>query len=772
MLSATHEADDSLSKFFERPIYVQRYSWLPGSGAPLTGVFDPWTLFFENPRVINRICNYQLLNAKLKVKFMLNGNSFYYGRLMADYVPLRSLDDVTSANTLAIENAVAASQRMHLFLDPTTSQGGVMTLPFIFWKNSLEIPSSEWNQMGTIYLRELEALKHANAATTPVEITIAVWAEDVVLSCPTTVEPAGLVAQAGKMSKTADEYSSSPISNMASSVAQMAGRLASVPVIGAYARATQMAASSVGMLARVFGYSRPAILQDVAPMRPTLVGNLCNTDCGDPVTKLTVDSKQELSIDPRIFGADLGDELVISKIASIQSYLTQFPWTVARAANDCLFQIRVNPRVNVNVGLAYHLPACAFASMPFTYWRGTMRYRFQVVASGLHQGRLKIVYDPSYVNSVESNVSFTKVIDLANERDFTIDVAWGQSRTFLSMAAQITSATHFANGTVGGLNASCNGVLSVYVQNTLVSPNSAINNDISINVFVSACDDIEFAQPSEAQFQSLGTLYALTPQSEEISIPIEVNAPTSTASAECMASCDDSDHTSAVFFGEKIVSFRQLLRRYQYHSSYLGPLTGDFMWRVQTTDFPPYRGYSANALHTTSAVAPNSYNYVKSTLLHFLSPAFLGVRGGMRSKYIAHCENPLGLSSMTATRGATLSIGNITTSAVSYASDSAYSRSQMGNTTALLAGGAATAPVQQPVLELEFPYYTNSRFSPAKRVSGLLTEPGPFQNTHAVRMVTSGAYTKRLDRYVSVGEDFQLFFFQGCPPLYVLVNPA
>jgi hypothetical protein len=69
--------------------------------------------------VINRLNNYQLLKSKLHVRFVINGNGFYYGRLMADYTMLPNVDDVTSTSTLVAANAIPASQRMKVFIDPS-----------------------------------------------------------------------------------------------------------------------------------------------------------------------------------------------------------------------------------------------------------------------------------------------------------------------------------------------------------------------------------------------------------------------------------------------------------------------------------------------------------------------------------------------------------------------------------------------------------------------------------------------------------------------------
>ena len=101
--------DASLENFFSRPIKIQSYNW--GTGTNLFETFNPWQDFFENTRVINRITNYNLLRCKLKVRIMLNGNGFHYGRAIASYIPLHNLDEFTKDRAFFIEDVVEASQR-------------------------------------------------------------------------------------------------------------------------------------------------------------------------------------------------------------------------------------------------------------------------------------------------------------------------------------------------------------------------------------------------------------------------------------------------------------------------------------------------------------------------------------------------------------------------------------------------------------------------------------------------------------------------------------
>jgi hypothetical protein len=752
--------DYNLDDFFARPIQVATYTWTPLQVLPFGQNFNPWTLFFGNKRVINRITNFNLLSAQLKVKFMINGNPFLFGRLMADYVPFYADDTVTSASTLDINHAVAASQRLNIMIDPTTSQGGVLSLPFMYWKNNLSIPDAEWASMGQIFIRELVGLKHANGGTDPISITISVWAEQVRLSCPTSKNSSAIVAQSAR-----SEYSSSPIQNMASSVAHGAGMLSNMPVIGPYALATQMISSTVGAIARIFGFSAPANISDLTTMRSHAVTRLANTDRKDDVSKLTLDSKQELTIDPSVCGVQTGDELVISTIATKQSYLMSFDWTTARANNYVLFSARVSPIHVVVDTTKLYIPAVSFAAIPFKYWRGTMKYRFQIVCSAYHRGRIVVSYDPYYPTSRELNVAFSRIVDISNERDFTIEVGMASPLSYLdvspTLALYAKTGDDYANTTEA-----FNGSLTVSVLNELTVPNDIVNNDISVNVFVSGCDDLEFAVPTSQHISNMVLHGALEPQSdrEEVSevIPPAENDPLTSAPIEQANSCLDTDSTNLVYFGETITSFRALLKRYNYHSSQLafGNAIGN-IWKVTAPDFPDPRGYYTWGANSDGV---NNVNYNPTTLLNYLAPAYLCRRGGLRSKYMFTGD-------ITSTTPCIMVRENL-------APGDNHSNAELGiNITdkdLFALGRESSWPMSWPgaevtdlniqsTIEVELPHYNNLRFQLTKDVDMPSHSRAFNVNWHSFYTTITSGSTHSVDRYVSVAEDFNLVLFQGCP---------
>lgn len=121
----THDVD--LGRFFGRPVKILEEEW--GTGSVLSTTFNPWQLFFQNTRVWNRISNYNLLRSKLHIRVILNGNGFQYGRAILAYNPLDGLDNFKP--TAFVSNDITQlSQLPHVYINPTTSQGGEMTLPF------------------------------------------------------------------------------------------------------------------------------------------------------------------------------------------------------------------------------------------------------------------------------------------------------------------------------------------------------------------------------------------------------------------------------------------------------------------------------------------------------------------------------------------------------------------------------------------------------------------------------------------------------------------
>lgn len=765
--------DADLANFFARPIKILSANW--STSLFFSETFNPWSLFFENPRVSNRISNYYLARAKLKVKFLINGTTFHYGRLMASYLPLAPYDDFTQDRAYILDDRIAASQRPHVFLNPTTSQGGTLTLPFVWSLNNMNVTQSDWSSLGQIHIRELTGLKHANDTGDIVTISVFAWAEDVVLSVPTSVEPNTLSPQMGEV----DEYGTGPVSKPAAVVAQAAGALSVLPTIGPYARATQSVASGVSKLAHLLGFSAPTVIDPLTQVTPRYVGNLTNVNIPDSSTKLSLDCKQETTIDSRVVGLDGTDEMTIRSIATRESYLTSFTWPLDAAPEDLLWNTEVSPVLwneFTQGATELHFPACCFAALPFRYWRGTMKFRFQVVASGFHKGRMKIAYDPVYFASNEYNTNYTRIIDIGTEKDFTVSIGWGRDRSLCgSRTPGLSTMPYGTDPLPTASEIYSNGMLSVFVVNDLVVPNTTVNNDITVNVFVSAGEDFEVFQPSSVKIENYSwfttdppppVLDAQTGELEE-DVPIQGNVSESMLSAPA-----PTDHTVDIYTGDPIMSFRQCLKRYNWFTVYLSgqETTQDYIWSARVPNYPFYRGYAPDGIHRTAASHP--YNYCKMTLLNWVIPAYTCVRGGVRWKYITTGGNTnrnetlfavSRLSDDDSFNGFSTTYEPLETMG---ATESVRAKQYVRSFPHTWEGAAVTSVNQNPVVEVDIPYYSQFRFLPAKDADRTSSSYENYYHRLWLTQITSSSGNiepPAVHAFVSISEDFNLAFFTGCP---------
>lgn len=776
--------DATLENFFSRPIKIATQSW--STGVTMNADFDPWALYFTNPRVANRLANYNLLRCKLKVKVIINGNGFQYGRALVAYLPHYVWDEASTNSALVREDLVQTSQLPHVFLDPTTSTGGELTLPFFCQTNYLDIPSSQWETMGRLFIRQLNTLKHANGASDVVTISVFAWAEDVKLNVLTSVESSTLTPQSGKEIDEANKKGT--ISGPATAVAKAAGALTSIPYIAPFAAATQMAASTTAGVAKAFGYCRPPVTKNPEPYRPTANSSLAVTNVPDTAHKLTVDDKQELSIDPRIVGLSGVDPMNIKEIAKRESYLTSFSWPIGRASETILWNSRVSPCLWAERDaetVSFHFPACCMAALPFQFWTGTIRFRFQIVASAFHKGRLKFVYDPKYINSNEYNTNYVSIVDIAEQQDFTIEIANGQEVTLLSHARPgLDSVTTLYGDTRFTSQEDGNGVIGVYVVNELTTPNSLVNNDIEVNVYVSAGDDFEVFVPNDhfknfvlkPQMGMEGTS-TIVPESQNTD---ELDAPQQSEAHSLGPTSSDDSLVNKVFTGESITSFRTMLKRYSLHTSVGGFAgTGQKILAGRFPLYPFYRGAIAGAVHTASS---GPYNFCNALLLHWVTIAHSGWRGSIRYKMVPRGpwdrDNRIDVQRHPITDS--IEYGLAFYSQIAYATPShtayhslsyqmpisdAYKNLQ-GNHGMTLAHSNVN-----PIVEFEMPYYSPARFVPGKKLNVTNTLFNTMEGFDFNARISDWSNMTAIDFFVAAGEDYQVYFWTGLPRMYYEAAP-
>lgn len=830
--------DAELGNFFNRPIKrTTDILWTEDTTISTVPGFNPWSEYFSDPRVLEKIKNFNLLRCNLKIKFLVNGNQFHFGRLCASYIPLHLRDQITVQNPafLTANDMIQASQRPHLYIDPLKSDGGTMTLPYFYHNNFMNIVRQEWNEMGHIQLYLLNPLRAANGPAQPVRISVLMWAEDVVLSIPTASDPGGsapasfdpdeFAPSSGKSKKgDKDEYGTGLISKPASVLSGIAGKLKDVPVIGPYARATEIAAGATAGVASLFGYSRPTQPKAPSYITPRYIGNLANTNIEDTATKLALDAKQELSVDSRTMGLTGEDEMTVLSISQRESYLNTFLWNYGTASETHLQSYEVSPVLWGGTSLSItgvHVPACAFATLPFEFWTGTMHFRFQIVASAVHKGRLKFVFDPqTNAATTAYNVAYTRIVDISEERDFTMSIGWANERPFLRhrglRLVSNNSSPHGPNLITSPGNHRCNGVLSVYVLNESVgmTTDEDATNTIQINTFISTGPDFRVAGPTSSVIQDIhyfppsGAVVPASgrtlknefqdyqPQSggdhPDADHTTEENAPVQTQVVDTIAE-PVSDLILHSISGEVIASFRTCLKRYNLHAFWPGRMftAPNYFYRFINSNFPIYYGFSPRGIGRAiinfgpHAGSVRRHNMCRTTLLNYITPAYVAWRGGIRWKYVKLNWEHHDLTTVDRLCTSDLQTQNYavrrydsTRDHTDGANGYTRARQELLNTPHGWSGCEATISNQNPSIEVELPFYSNKRFYAAKTLrieeSGTMFEQTEQAQYHRyiTRFSQPATVPAGVTAFVSTGEDFNLAFFTGCPRLWSLGLPG
>jgi len=800
-----------LGDFLSRPLRIGSHNLT--NGFYMDVQFNPWHDFLSNATVINKLQNYSLIRGTMHVKFLINGGPFYFGNIICGYKPKGVGYDFVQGNVDLVQDyfqrAILLSQRQHLIINPTNSQGGELILPFFHDKNYLDlIDSTDILDMGEISMISLAALDRAIGAgdQRQINITVMAWMTNVEMAGPTTQ---GVLSQSGKVKK--DEYGKGIISRPAKAIARWAGKLSAIPEIGPYATATSMAAEGAGKLAELWGFSRPVNVAPIDRYKHQMFGILANSSIDEAVEKLSYDPKQELTVDHNITGANLDDELSIKAITSKSSLLTYFTWSATTNENSLLGTINVTPchcdfrnDGTSEYGTEWVQTPLAHATFPFKYWRGGINYRFQINASDLHRGRLLLVYDPRGFTGTaipDTNTVFSRVIDLEETKDFTLPIHWFQQKSWARVPDGPTSLGIGKDSNQPSDQAEfSNGQLRIYVLNELTGPDEDLTNSVRIVTWISGASDYEVAVPDDymirraafggefihsttvvnGSWSQSGIVVDATSQSGLLN-----NAKAAKASkpghdgSEWLEPIGEPSSPSAlslVYQGETFDSFRDMFKRYNlsgvfarsHDSTKSGRAT---RYRISLPNFSMYNGRAeTNGMYQQArdgGLNAVNYNITGRTLLNWITPAFAARRGGIRYKYmLGYYNNATSPISMIVSRGKR---DNSYIGTNELVLDTATTNKHAAYATVQETGhnGSAYTGRQVPCLEIELPYYSDKKFEDA---SDIVTASLYPHQTHHVDVYDGNRQTHgdlEIFQYVATGEDFNLSWYVNAPSFFV-----
>lgn len=775
------DSSASLQEYLSRPVKIATRLWNISDAAYTKVTVYPWSAYLMNTRVQKKLANFAYIRGNLKIRVLTNASPFYYGAMRVCYQPLPTLKPDTILST-GLQACIPYSQRTGFMIRPGQNEAYEMTLPFFYQANKFDLTGvltgGNANELGKLDYVIYAALQSANSvAAAGVTVDTYAWLEDVELSSYTVVP----------QSSEVDEYGEGVVSKPATALAAMASTVKDVPGIGKFATATEIGARAIAHIARLFGYTNVPVVADAMPFRSEPFPHMAATDIGYPVEKLTVDSKAELSVHPSALGLPVTDELAVVNLVSRESFITSVPWSTTNLEDDLLFSAKVTPlnysstgdTVNTQIDMT---PAAMVACL-YKHWRGDLIYRFDVIASPYHKGRLIVSHDPTGTSGVNimnttttTNAVNTHIIDLAETTSFELRVPYQQPTSYVLTRAGVNSTFLTASAkpwTVGGATSvlsqgDINGYITLRVQTVLTAPVAVA--PVNVLVSVRGADNLEFANPSNPPVY----LSTFTAQSGEFDEAHQADTSTlgNTVSTQMT-------QRTRMHFGESVACLRPLLRRMCYHSSvpassngnnYTG---GDWILQYRFRRLPTMFGYDPNGIFlATGLVTPASsfpFNYANMTPLTWVMPAFVAYRGSMNWSFDITSAGKL-LSNVSVVRdnnntnGAGIGFYNVTSTATASTRAQLYGRRSRGT----VCGTTLTNMNTQSGVNVSVPNMTQYRFQTtdfATANAGSVLD-GSLQEACALEVKESNSinpFEINIESYVGAGADFNLHYFLNVP---------
>jgi hypothetical protein len=572
------------------------------------------------------------------------------------------------------------------------------------------------------------------------------------------------------------------VSKPATTVAKAASYFENIPIIGPFAKATSIGARAIAGIASIFGFSNVPVIDETKPMRNEVAPQFASCEISYPVQKLTLDPKNELSIDPRITGINSGlDEMDINHLVTRDSYLCMLTWTTAQTLDQILFWSRVGPNLydctNVanNQRLLYMTPMSYIANL-FAQWRGDIIFTFKVIASKYHKGRLRISYDPTgdstrniYNTPDNVNIVQTAIIDIGESSEVSFRIPYQQGRQFLNTRSNTYSLANRGWDNAGTNpvtypydGAFDNGVISVRVLNVLTSP--AASSTVNIRVHVRAADNLELANPANVSTDQYFSPYQA--QSEILS-------------GDTKGAPDDQ---YLVHFGENVRSLRQLLRRYNYVSTdyYAVSNSSSKLFTFTRTFFkmPLLPGYTNQGINTALKLSdgtPASYNFVEYTHLAYLAELFLIYRGSTNWSFIPVIGQGEIDELSVVKQNEFVNLAGYGSNDIAYNSN-VIPREMSILRSSGMPGIAVTSTRTNSGLHVQCPMFTPNKFQYCNRQAGIRgsESDGSAYDRFLMRgMVSvdvgSPVVTRNIviNNYVAIGTDFSFHFFLNCPTISI-----
>jgi len=432
----------------------------------------------------------------VKLRFQVNGTRFHAGRLVCYFVPLTYSETI---DTWHEANKAAQTSVQHIFLDPSVSTIAELNIPFVNYKNYINLTSGDAiniDHLGYVVVQVFNPLLPATGASTQLNVSLWVSLPDSEFHVPTT-NPITSGVFSEKFKKEQEDLVAHG-NSVSSKVTNIIHRCVDVSL------PNEVVGDKFDIKSNVSGMDKVniSVQPEYRVLKP--FGYMNHATNLEFLNRLTLMPSSQNLVDPEHFGTDR-DEMQFKYLFSLPTFLQKISWSSGDVGNTILAAGMLGPGGMGSYGVTpfnavagpgvFWMPTLMeYAALPFTFWRGGLRVRFDIVATAFHVGRLWFgVHFGDYSGSGPAGISeayssYGAALDLGPEaHSYSFEIPFLSSTTYKKMC----------NGTQSNLSTSelfknFLGTWTLRVLNPLIVT-SGVASSIEINMFFCGADDFEVA---------------------------------------------------------------------------------------------------------------------------------------------------------------------------------------------------------------------------------------------------------------------------------------
>jgi hypothetical protein len=626
-----------ISEFLSRPINLVTFD-ISTPGGSISNSYGLWDLWSSEPSVRAKLRNFAYFRGEMCIKITLSGTPFHYGRVLVSYQPwpsqnqtLQSLLNIVSFDATQrplLLNYLSQSKE-RVVMNVNENKPLYMRIPFIHVKplarlfnTSSTVISAitdyeDISPMGDLFVYTINNAESVSATPSSISANMYVWMENVSLGTNTGTQI--------DITTESDERERGPVERYTAAASDIISYVGKAPVIGPLAKASSIVLKGVSGIAGFFGWSKPIMIDEPCYVKNNGFTNSMNLIGPETGYKMTADPKQELTIDPRI-GGDIEDPMSLAHIYQRETYLTTFTWpATAPEMLSSIFLSLVHPYLTTTTNAMpkrqFMPTAMCFAAMPFKYWNGIVKFRFEIVCSKYHRGKLAFYFEPNVAqrvlisSDVELNKHYIGLVDIQDTQSIEFCVDWANSFAWCEQPDVLYTVNNYGAG-ISGNHSISNGYIGVVPFTQLQSPD---DSDVQVNVYVSG-EKLTFNQivPTGMDWDR-----DIVTQSDSSSVPVTcmtLNPSTGNLNDSCM-----------YHFGETVYSFRAIGKRYVTSNVLFGASIGT--GNVVRYKLPIFTQQVPYGVVRGPGQVPNMFDYLRY--------AYLGMRGGVKKhiRYVSKESN-------------------------------------------------------------------------------------------------------------------------------------